>query len=624
VSQTQKSAKSPAHHAPTWLLLIVSAVFTLFAEKTHALVLTNYFETILVTNVSTSWTTVSLDNNYSNAIPVCTNVLETFAGSAGNYTDPPAVTRIRNIGSSSFELRVQGWEDSAANTTNVHCVVMEAGAHTLPDGRLVEAHSVVSNFTNGQFATDGGWNLSLQEDVSSTIVHNYTNPVVLGQVMSHNDNRASVIVTSDCVARANYPFQSPGRICVGKQIGQVAGSRNPETVGYIVAEAGSGTVNNVFYELALGPDSVAGNNTANIGDFYALNEHHTTAVLTMGGVDGGNGGWAVLYGSDPLTDGSMQLVIDEEVVVSDMTRNHTAEHVFYWAFAGAEITLVKNVINDNNGSAVVADFPLSAAGATPITGISGQAAVTKAILQPGTYTLSETTLPGYAASDWVCSGATTAIGGKVELLSGDHATCTITNDDLAETKLTLVKEITNDAGGTAVVSDFILEYRSLTAAGSGVTGDASVTSVSVPPGLYSLGESTVAGYTLVGIKCDGKDADGSDGVELFDGEDVTCVFLNNDQGVDLTIAKSVSDTTPNVGDTLTFTLQIKNSGPDAATDFHVLDPIPAGFSYVASSMTGGDVRDDSSPSGTGLDWTINSLPSGSSASLTFQAIVLAP
>lgn len=623
---SKQPAEIPARLVHAVAVLLLLAVLVLFAGKAQALVLTSYFETVLVADVSTSWTTVSLDNSYTNAIPVCTYVLGTFAGSAGNYTDPPAVPRIRNIGSSSFELRIQGWEDSAASAADVHCVIMDEGAHTLPDGRLVEAHSVLSNLTNGQNATDGNWSQASLEDVSSSIVHTYSTPVVLGQVMSYNDSRASVIYVTDCDSRQNHPFQSgmADGICVGKHIGQVTGSRNPETIGYIVAEAGSGTVNNVFYELDLGADSVAGNNAANSGDAYGLNEHHTMAVLTQAGEDGGNGSWAVLYGDTPLTDGSVGLVVDEDEFEGDTTRRHTNEPVYYWAFAGAEITLVKTVINDEGGTATVADFALTAVGPSTINGTSGQAAVTKAVVEPGTYAVSETTLPGYSAGDWVCTGATTASGNEIELVGGDHATCTISNDDQKGATLTLVKNLTNDAGGTAVIEDFILGFSGGSLSDSGVTGDPAITSVSVPADLYLLTESALPGYALDGVNCDGNDSDGSDGVEVFSGEDVTCVFNNNDQGVDLTIAKSVSDTTPNIGDTLTFTLLIKNSGPDTATDFHVLDPIPAGFSYVASSMTGGDVRDDSSATSIGLNWTINLLPSGLSASLAFQAIVLAP
>lgn len=618
----RSATKNPAM-LPVLLVLLCCALFT---GKAHALVLTSYFETVLVPNVSTSWTTVSLDNTYVDPIIVCTYVLGTFAGTAPNYTNLPAVTRVTNIGSSSFDLRIQGWENSSASPNDVHCLVMDEGVHTLPDGRAVEAHKVLSDQTSGQYSTDGAWNQTLLEDVSASIGHSYTAPVVLGQVMSYNDTRASVIYVTDCDTRQNHPFHAgmADGICVGKHIGMIAGSRNPETIGYIVAEAGSGTVNNVFYELALGADTVSGNNGANTGQTYAVAAHHTTAILTQAAEDGGNGSWAVLYGSTPLTAGTLGLVVDEEIVERDVSRNHTREPVYYWAFSGAEITLVKQVINDDGGTATLSDFVLSATGPNTVSGISGTPSATKVVVQPGTYIVAETSVPGYTASAWVCTGASTTSGSKIELKSGDHATCTIINDDDKFSTLTLEKVVTNDSGGAAVVGDFLLEFSGAGVSGSGVTGDAAITDAAVPPGSYVLSESSLTGYVLESIKCDGADSDGIDGVDIKPGEKVTCVFFNDDDGVDLTIGKTVNDTSPNIGDTVTFTLLVGNSGPDPAADLTVLDLVPAGFTYVASSIGGGDVADDSSPAGTGLSWIINSLPAGASTSLTFQAVVQAP
>jgi len=608
------------------LRLLLLASFALFAQNAKALVLTSYFESILVPNVSTAWTTVTLDNNYANAIPVCTYVLGTFAGTNPNYTNPPAVVRIRNIGSSSFQIRIQGWEDTSASAGDVHCMVMDEGAHTLPDGRLVEAHSVLSDLTNGQFATDGGWSLALMEDVSASIVHNYTAPVVQASVMSYNDNRASVPFITDCDSRQNHPFMTgmADGICVGKHIGQIADSRAPETIGYIIGETGIGTINNVFYELALGVDSVAGNNAGNTGGTYNVTRDHTMAVLTQAGEDGGNGSYAVLYSNDPLPANDINLAVDEDTFTGDTTRNHTNEPVYYWAFAGAEITLIKNLINDDGGTATIADFVLSATGTDSISGVSGTSTVTKAVVTPGTYTLAETTMPGYTTGAWACTGAASATGTTIDVVGGDHAICTITNDDNPFATLTLEKQLVNDNGGTAVVSDFTLSFSGPGSSGSGVMGDAAVTNVTVPAGSYTLTENSLNGYSLDGIRCNGSDSDAVDGLDIVAGEKITCVFVNNDQAVDLSIQKSVNDDSPNIGDTLTFTLLIENSGPNTATELHVVDSVPAGFSYIASSMTGGDVQDDSSPEGTGLDWTINTLPSGSSVSLTFQATVLAP
>jgi uncharacterized repeat protein (TIGR01451 family) len=93
--------------------------------------------------------------------------------------------------------------------------------------------------------------------------------------------------------------------------------------------------------------------------------------------------------------------------------------------------------------------------------------------------------------------------------------------------------------------------------------------------------------------------------------------------IDISLDKQISDTTPDVGSTVTFTLVIANGGPSTATNIDVTDVIPDGYTYVAASITGGDSNDDTNPATTGLTWTINSLASGASTNLTYQATVLA-
>jgi len=589
----------------------------LAAGGSHAIEMTSYMEVLLIKNVSTSWQTVSLGNSYSDAVVVCTYTLAAF-----DAANPPAVTRIRNITASSFDLRIQGWEDSAATANNVHCIIVDEGAHTLPDGRQLEAHSVVSDQTSGQFSTDGGWDQTLLEDVSASIVHTYDRPVVLGQVMSFNDNRASTIYVSDCTSRRNHPFQSGG-ICVGKHIGMISSTRSPETIGYIVAETGSGTVNNVFYELALGADSISGAGAA--PDSYALNSDHTVAVLTQGGEDGGNGSWAVHFGGDSLPVNRLNLQVDEEVFEADMSRRHTDEPVYYWAFAAAELTLQKTVINDAAGTNTPVDFTLSATGVDTISGVDASPGVTDQPVHPGTYVLSEINLAGYTASAWTCVGATVTGGDTITVVSGDNAVCTIVNNDTDTAILTLQKKVVNDNGGDASAADFVLSFTDgASTNGTGVTGASQVTSVVVNAGLYTLSETPVSGYNLAAIDCDGADTDGLDGLKIGRGENITCWFLNEDLGVDLEIVKQVNDPAPNVGDVLTFTLKIVNNGPDTATNVQVTDIVPAGFSYVPASIAGGSSNNDGSPGGTGLVWNIVSLASGAVSVFTFQAEVNAP
>jgi uncharacterized repeat protein (TIGR01451 family) len=84
---------------------------------------------------------------------------------------------------------------------------------------------------------------------------------------------------------------------------------------------------------------------------------------------------------------------------------------------------------------------------------------------------------------------------------------------------------------------------------------------------------------------------------------------------DLSLAKSVSSATPNVGDNVTFTVTVSNAGPDAATNVAVTDLLPAGLTFVSSAPSQGTYT-----SGTGL-WTVGSVASAASASLQIVATV---
>jgi large repetitive protein len=72
-----------------------------------------------------------------------------------------------------------------------------------------------------------------------------------------------------------------------------------------------------------------------------------------------------------------------------------------------------------------------------------------------------------------------------------------------------------------------------------------------------------------------------------DSADVTVTILQ----ADLSLDKSVSNSTPLVATNIDFTLSVTNSGPDTATNVEVTDVLPAGFTYVAHSMTQGTYDD---------------------------------
>ena len=62
---------------------------------------------------------------------------------------------------------------------------------------------------------------------------------------------------------------------------------------------------------------------------------------------------------------------------------------------------------------------------------------------------------------------------------------------------------------------------------------------------------------------------------------------------DLELTKSADATVAQINvDQVTFTLTLSNLGPDTATGVTVEDRLPAGLSYVASSIAGGDTQND--------------------------------
>lgn len=84
---------------------------------------------------------------------------------------------------------------------------------------------------------------------------------------------------------------------------------------------------------------------------------------------------------------------------------------------------------------------------------------------------------------------------------------------------------------------------------------------------------------------------------------------------DLSLTKTVSDTTPDQNQQITYTITIENDGPQDATNIAVTDVLPAGLTFVSSAPSVGTYNQ-----ATGV-WTIPSLTNGSSATLQVTATV---
>jgi hypothetical protein len=268
---------------------------------------------------TTGWTTVTLDHTYTNMVVVATPKYDRdlVAG-----TTMPVVAQVRNAYFDSFEVRLFQAVAGSIEISEawVHFMVVERGVYNLP-GVKMEADKFVSTVTDRK----GSW-----VGQSRPYGQTYTNPVVLGQVMTYNSDLWSVFWCRG--SNRKYPPSST-QLYVGKHTAEDTRTRYNEIVGYIVIEAGSGDMEGSGYRAGLGLDSVygMGNSPPYAYPLNGLSFTPSTAIVTQAAMDGGNGGWAILHGDDPLPPDRLDLAIEEDWYW-DGESSHTSEQVGYIVF----------------------------------------------------------------------------------------------------------------------------------------------------------------------------------------------------------------------------------------------------------------------------------------------------
>jgi hypothetical protein len=268
-----------------------------------------------VTGVGSSgWTPVTLPRSYSSMVVIASPSYE--EGSA------PGVVRIQNATGNGFEVRMDSAGSGALSGVTVHYVVLEEGVYTAAEhGVTMEAVRFDSEVTDRSSSWIGE---------GRNYAHAYTNPVVIGQVMTYNDPGFSVFW-----ARGSNRQSPPSSttLYVGKHVAQDSDiTRENETLGYLVIEGGQGMVGGLAYAAGVGADSVKGI-TDSPPYSYAFGGMETvsTALVSSAAMDGNDGGWPVLYGTDPVAVGSLDLAVDEDQI-GDSERNHTSEQLAYLVF----------------------------------------------------------------------------------------------------------------------------------------------------------------------------------------------------------------------------------------------------------------------------------------------------
>ena len=258
--------------------------------------------------------TVSLTNTYDSAVVVCSVNY--------NHNTVPVVTRVSGVTGTSFDVRLQNPLGAAVVADDVHCLIVEEGTWTIDDVK-VEAQTYLSSETDHE----GSWLGAFQFYGQA-----YFEPVVLGQVMSVNDADWSVFWDRGR-SRSSPPTDVSVR--TGKTICEdTVIVRADEIVGFIVIEAGHGTISGVEFEAAVGSDTVRG--VTNVPPYTytfdtAFGAAPQVALVTMAGMDGTDGAWAYTFGEAPLSVTSIDLAVDEDQV-GDTERSHGTEQVNYVVF----------------------------------------------------------------------------------------------------------------------------------------------------------------------------------------------------------------------------------------------------------------------------------------------------
>lgn len=120
---------------------------------------------------------------------------------------------------------------------------------------------------------------------------------------------------------------------------------------------------------------------------------------------------------------------------------------------------------------------------------------------------------------------------------------------------------------------------------------------------------------------------------LFDGT-VTDALVDilevRDVGIIVTLAKSVDRATATIGDILTYTIRFEGSGAGSATDFEIIDTVPAATSYLSNTLrlNGAALTDATGDDAGYFDvarnrvvFAIGDLSGGDSGTVSFQVRV---
>ena len=268
---------------------------------------------------------------------------------------------------------------------------------------------------------------------------------------------------------------------------------NLTVVKIIINDNGGNAVLSDFTPLTINGNAVV-NGTKNTLD---------SGVYRIG--EANKPGYTATIGGDCAENGLVFIGLGEEKTCT-ITNNDDPAHIL----------VIKNLINDRGGNNVESDFMMHITGTVGTFDFAGSSIGTNVVVNAGNYVVTED--PNIGPNFGYQSGLSADCTGTVT--SGETKICTIINDDVAPT-LTLVKNVTNNNGGTAGINNF-----GMTINGSPViSGEVFIAFSNTP---YVIDEAGLAGYQFVNITGTGCPTQLGGTVTLNEGESVTCTITNDD------------------------------------------------------------------------------------------------
>lgn len=262
-----------------------------------------------VTVNNNNWMTITMNQVFVQPVIVCS----LYYTKSSN----PLSVRMRNVidGSNKFDIQISG---TLSGSVDAHCVAVEAGTYTsAKNGVKIEAKRILSTVTNSKDSWSTGTPI--------TFSNAYTNPVVLGQVMTANDPDWSVFYARGSSSPTSTIPSGATSCVIGKHVGEDPDkTRANEQLGYIVIEAGTGTWGSRKFEAIKGTPTIYGvDNVPPYG--YDLSGTITAhfGINSVNSVTGNDGGFSVFYGNQVSAyyNNKIALAIDEDTL-ADAERYH--------------------------------------------------------------------------------------------------------------------------------------------------------------------------------------------------------------------------------------------------------------------------------------------------------------